>query len=486
MSATEGAVGVAADRGAALPSGEILPPPPAVLGARLGRAAWAWALFQGGRDPYVILITIYVFVPYLVTSVIADPVHGQAIVAGGAKYAGWAVALTAPLLGAIVDRMGPRKPWLAIAVALMVPLMVSLWWARPGAAGLSVGAIVATLAAIAVLFAYTETLHNALLVPAAGMAKAGAASGLGLAFGNFVSVTTLAFVLVAFALPGKVAWGFVPATPLFGLDALAHQQDRIVPVIAAGLLVLGTLPLLRLVPDVPASGLGLARATRLALGDLKALVTQVRGHRQALVYLGARMLFTDGLTGILIFTGIYAAGAMGWQTPELLAYGMILCVFAVGGGLLAGWLDGRTGPKRALTIEIVGVIASQLLSLGNTRTSLFYRPFDPAAHAPLWNGPMFRTAPDLALIACGILGAITVTAAYASSRTMLTRVAPADKIGIFFGLFVIAGTATMWLGPLLVQVATAASGSQRAGLLPISGLLLAGLLVLQFVRCERS
>ena len=88
----------------------------------------------------------------------------------------------------------------------------------------------------------------------------------------------------------------------------------------------------------------------------------------------------------------------------------------------------------------------------------------------------------MGLLAAGMLGAVTVTAAYASSRTMLTRVVPPAKVGVFFGLFVIAGSATMWLGPLLVQVATAASGSQRVGLLPISGLLVAGLAVLQFVR----
>ena len=160
---------------------------------RLGRAAWCWALFQGGRDPFVILVTIYVFVPYLVTSVIADPVHGQALVAGGAKYAGWIVALTAPLLGAVVDRMGPRKPWLAATVALMAPLMAALWWAKPGGVGLGVGTIIAMLAALSVFFAYTETLHNALLLPAAGMRRAGSASGLALAFGNgttnFLSLT---------------------------------------------------------------------------------------------------------------------------------------------------------------------------------------------------------------------------------------------------------------------------------------------------------
>lgn len=448
----------------------------------LGRAAWCWALFQGGRDPYIILVTIYVFVPYVVTSVIADPVHGQELIAGGAKYAGWIVALTAPMLGAVVDRMGPRKPWLIATVALMLPLMAALWWAKPGGAGLSVGTIIAILAALGGLFAYTQTLHNALLLPAAGTRHAGAASGLALAFGNFISVAMLAFVLWGFALPGKVAWGFVPTVPLFGLDMVTHQPDRIVPVLAALALALGTLPLLAFVPDVASTGVRFGAAVRLAVADLKALVLEARGHRDGLVYLGATLLFTDGLTGILIFSGVYAAGVMGWQSLELLAYGMILCVFAVGGGLLAGWLDQRIGPKRALTLEIFGVIVSQLLSLGNTKALLFYQPFNAAAHAPIWSGPMFRTAPELGLLACGMLGAVTVTAAYASSRTMLTRVVPAHKVGIFFGLFVIAGTATMWLGPLLVQVATAVTGSQRAGLLPISGLLVVGLIALQLVR----
>ena len=457
-------------------------PIPVAEGSASSRSIWSWALFQGGRDPYVILITIYVFVPYLVTSVIGDPVRGQALVASGAKYGGWLVMLTAPLLGATVDRLGRRKPWLAGVVAMMVPLIALLWFARPSGAGLSVTTVIAILAVLGALFAYTETLHNALLIPAAGMKRAGEASGLALALGNFVSVTLLAFTLWAFALPGKVMWNFVPSQALFGLNPATHQTDRIVGPIIAVLLALLTIPLLRNVPDVAATGVKFSRALRLAVGDLKNLFVQARGHRDALIYLGARMLFTDGLTGILIFIGVYAAGSMGWQTIQLLAYGLILSSCSVVGGLLAGQLDSRRGPKIALTIEIVGVIISQLLLLGNTRTSFLYQPYDPAAHAPLWNGPMFTTAPEIGLILASMLGAITVTAAYSSSRTMLTRVAPADRIGIFFGLFVIAGSATMWLGPLLVQLATMASGSQRVGLLPLSVLLFAGLALLQLVR----
>ena len=458
--------------------------PPAVALTKLDRAAWSWALFQGSRDPYVILIMIYVFTPYFVRDVVGNAVQGQILVAAAAKYAGWVVLLTVPLLGAAIDRMGPRKPWLAATVALMVPLTAALWWVVPGGSIGSIGIMgaFAILAAMQLLIAYSDTLHNALLLPAAGMARAGAASGLALALANFTSVTLLAFVVWAFALPGKVSWSFIPAHPLFGLDPLTHQTDRIVAPLCAVLMLVGALPLFAWVPDVPSSGTRIGAAIRGGAADLIALFREARGHGNALLYLASVLLFTDGLTGILVFTGIYAAGALGWGSLELLAYGMILSVFAVGGGLLAGWLDQRIGPKAALKLELAGVIVSQLVSLGQTKTLLFFQPYDPAAHAPLWSGPMFKTAPDLALIACGFLGAVSVTAAYASRRTMLTRVVPPGKVGVFFGLFAIAGTATMWLGPMLVEIATSLTGSQRAGLLPISGLVLVGLVLLAFVR----
>ncbi len=449
--------------------------------ARLDRAAWSWALFQGARDPYVVLIMIYVFAPYFVRDVVGDPVKGQILVAAAQKYAGWVVLLTVPLLGAAIDRTGPRKPWLAATVAIMVPAIAALWWVTP-TGPLGVGTAVAVFALVSVLIAWSDTLHNALLLPAAGMARAGAASGAALALVNALSVATLAFVVWAFALPGKVAWGFIPAQPLFGLDPLSHQTDRIVAPIAAALMLVGSIPLFAFVPDVAATGTRLGAALRAGAGDLARLVTEARGQGNALVYLLSVLLFTDGLTGILVFTGVYAAGAMGWGSLELLAYGLILSSFSVVGGILAGVLDQTIGPKRALVIELVGVVASQWLSLGQTRTMLFFQAFDPAAHAPLWSGPIFRTAPDLGLLGCGFLGAVSVSAAYASRRTMMTRVVAPDRLGVFFGLFAIAGTATMWLGPLLVEIATRATQSQRLGLLPISGLVLAGLIVLLFVR----
>ena len=74
----------------------------------LSLGALSWALHQGARDPYVILITIYIFMPYFSTVVVGDPVRGQAMVASYGFWSGLIVALTAPLLGASIDRLGPR------------------------------------------------------------------------------------------------------------------------------------------------------------------------------------------------------------------------------------------------------------------------------------------------------------------------------------------------------------------------------------------
>ena len=100
----------------------------------------------------------------------------------------------------------------------------------------------------------------------------------------------------------------------------------------------------------------------------------------------------------------------------------------------------------------------------------------------LWIGPMFTTLPELVFLGLGCGLAITVTAAYASSRTLLTRLVPAEQLGTFFGLYALAGTATMWLGPLLVQLATDIGGTQAAGFVPVIGLLAVGLLLLLFVK----
>ena len=446
-------------------------------GGALSRSAWCWAAFEGFRNPAVVLITIYVFMPYYVRAVAPDPVQGQALVATAGQYAGWAVALTAPLIGLVIDRLGPRKPALTLTILAMIPLYWSMWFiTRDGPIG--PGVFIAIAAAKSMLFAWTEVFHNALLVPAARGATA-RTSGLGLALGNAASVVMLVAVLWAFSLPGSVDWSWVPAEPMFGVDQAANEPARLTGPIVAVSLGIGLCLILWGVPDAPPTGASFGTALRQGIGDLKAMFGELKREREAAKFLLARMIYADGKTAILIFSGVLAAGTMGWETLEMLAYGILLSILAVGGGLLAGWLDPRIGPKRAVLLEI-GVTSIVLVILLGTRPDQI--GWMPVSTAPLFDGPMFTTPAELGFIAIAGISAISITAAYASSRTLLTQLVPPDRVGTFFGLYALSGTATMWVGPMLVAWGTIATKSQQGGFATVLLLLGLGFLLLLRVK----
>ena len=450
-------------------------------GERIDRGAWGWALFEWARNPWVLLGTIYVFAPYVSNVVIGDPILGQTLISGWHKTAGIIIALTAPFLGAMTDRMGRRKPLLALFTAALAISIIAQWWALPGDAGLPLWALGLAVTVSGVAFVYTEVLHNAMLTRAAKPEVLSQVSGLGLSLGNAASVLLLVFVLVTIALPGQMDLPFVPSAPLFGLDPAEHEPSRVVTLLCAAWLIVFAIPIFRDTPDLISTGEPFGVAFRHAFGNVVRTVRKLRDYRNVATFLIARMLYADGKTAILIFSGIYAAGAMGWGLIEMIAYGIILTTFAVVGGFAAGWLDRAVGPKRAVVIELAVTLVCLIAMVSMSATSmLFVLPVDPSAVA--WDGPIFNTAPELGYLGFAIVIAISITAAYASSRTLMARLAPKGMEGEVFGLYALAGSATAWLGPLLVEYFTATYQSQRAGFASISILLLAGFLLLLFVK----
>jgi MFS transporter, UMF1 family len=217
--------------------------------------------------------------------------------------------------------------------------------------------------------------------------------------------------------------------------------------------------------------------------ELWRMLKTVRRYREAVVYLTSRMFFVDGMNAVLIYAGVYAIGVMKWGALEMLAYGILLSVFAVLGGFVARWLDAGLGPKGALALEISVTAACLTLMLGIAPDRLFFFwPHEAAAHPPMWDGPVFRTLPDWAFIGIGFLNAIFITAQYASSRTMLTRLTPPEQTGAFFGVYALSGVATMWLAPTLVNLGTNLTQTQQGGFAMIIVLLVIGLVLLAFVR----
>lgn len=462
-------------------------PVPAGASSRAGglsRGAWSWSLYQGARDPYIILIGTYVFIPYFATAVVGDPVKGQSFVALYSLVSSLIVAFTAPILGAAVDQMGARKPWLLALTLLSMPLIASLWFVLPAGmgGGIGVAAALAVLTAISIVLSFGDVFYNAMLVGAVRPSEQPAASGMALSLGNATSIVMLLFVMFAFVMPGRMDFGWLPERPLFGLDAASHQPDRIVGPIVAVFFGLLAAPLFFFCNDGKSTGMPFGAALKAGWGRLASLRHGARAPRDVVVYLIARMLYIDGKMALLIFGGVYAAGVMGWGVLELLALGVLATLAGVFGGVMGGWLDRTLGPREAFKLEIAVTLLALVAQLGSTPTQLLYIWRIDTSGPPLWNLPIFGSTPELVYLAAAIVVSLFGTASWASSRTLMARLTPPDQAGAFFGLFALSQTATMWVGPLLIDLFTRVFHSQPAGFIPIVVMMLAGLTMLHFVR----
>jgi len=447
---------------------------------------WAWAWFEGARNPHVLLITIYIFAPYFYLHLVGDPVRGQALWGDLNSLAGLIIALFAPILGAVADAGGRRKPWLAFFSIALAATAAVLWWALPNEAGLSLFLISVILVATIVSFDFTAVFHNAMLPTLVPDRLVGRLSGLALALGNLSGVILFVFMLVCFVLPGVVDWPFIPAQPLFGIDKAAFEPERMVgPLFVVWFVLFGT-PLFIFTPDQPRVALGPVAAVRQGLRSLARTVRSLRDYKNVATYLFARMIYNDGCNAVLIFGGGYAATTFAWTTLDLLAYGVILSIFATYGGLFGGWIDHKFGSQRGLLIAVGGTMIGLVLSLSMRPDAiLFFIPYD-ANSTPAHALPFFESWPEIIYVVIVIIVAIFITAVYANSRTMMARIAPTSKMAEFFGLYALSGTATAFLAPFIVARFTEWSQNNAIGLASIVILLGIGWVGMLFVKTERA
>ncbi len=460
------------------------PTPTAPPADALGQVSWA--LFEWARNPYYILIVIYIFGPYFSTEVVGDPIRGQAIWGYINGFAGAVTACLAPFLGAIADKVGRRKPWIAAFVVMMTPAILLLWYAVPGEEGPGILMVAIALAVAGTGFAFSEVFHNAMLPSIVPYPRLGALSGLGLSLGNGGALIILAFMLYAFALPasGLLEWSFLPDQVMFGLDTATFEHDRISAPITAVWLVLFSLPLFLFTPDQGSRG-NAAQAVREGLRDVWRTVQRLRDYRNIALYLAARMLFNDGKVAIMTFGMIYASGVFGWGGAERLLVGIFLTVFAVLGGFIGGLLDDAVGSKKAILFTIGGNTIALAAAVSITPTTIFFIPFEGLSE-PVWDFAYFQTLPEIVYVLISVLFALFITSAYANSRTMLARIAPQEEMTKFFGLYALSGQVTTFVAPIMVAFFTDFFVSQRIGFASIIVLLAAGFVMMFWVEEKRA
>jgi UMF1 family MFS transporter len=310
-------------------------------------------------------------------------------------------------------------------------------------------------------------------------------SGLGVALAQASTLLGLAILLYAFMLPGEVNWSFIPQHPLFGIDPAQFENSRISGPFSALWLLIFSLPLFLFTPDGTRNG-GVSAWSAIGAGlrQLRDTARELKHYRNVAMFLGARICFNDAQVAIMIFSSIYAAGIFKWSALELTCYALILSAVSIGGSLLGGWLCDRFGAKPAIIAGIAAAAVGLFLAISITPDSMFFfLHVDRLATTGL---PVFRTVPGLVYMTISVATSTCVIAVFGTSRTMMARLAPVDKLSQFFGLYALSGSITAFLGPELVASFTALLHSQRAGMASLLLLLGVGLVGMCFVREERA
>lgn len=390
-------------------------------------ALFSWALYDWANSAFFAVIQTFVFATYFIQSVAGDATIGSTQWGNTISAAGLVIAFGGPVLGAIADQFGRRKPWIAGFSLLCIAATAGLWFVTPGAGSVTLALVLVFLGTVgsecAIIF------YNAMLPDLTDDNNVGRWSGWAWGLGYAGGLVCLLVAL----------YGFIDVdTPPFGLDPTYSEPVRATFILVAVWYALFSLPLFFRAPDAPRTGIGMAAAVSNGWKQIRESVRNVRAYSHILRFLIARMVFIDGLATVFAFGGIYAAGTFDMEPSEVLLFGVGLNVTAGAGAALFAWVDDWLGSRQTMLISLGGLIVVTTAIL--LVTSKFW----------------FWTA--------GLVLGIFVGPVQAASRTYMARVAPEHLKNQMFGLLALSGKVTAFVGPLLVGWLTYAAGSQRVGM----------------------
>lgn len=407
-------------------------------------AAFAWCLFDWANSSYPTVIVTFVFAAYFTRGVAESPEAGTAQWGLMLSLSGLVLAGLAPVLGAIADQGGGRKPWVGIFTAIAVACALGLWWVEPQADFVLLALLLVAVGNTA--FEFGQVFVNAMLPQVAPRSHLGRLSGWAGGLGYAGGLACLALCLALFVMP---------EVPLFGLDKDRAEEVRATGPFVGLWFAVFALPLFFLVHESPRP-FQPRRAVRDGLATLWHTLKLLPSNGQVGRFLLARMLYTDGLNTLFAFGGIYAAGSFGMSFQDILIFGILLNVTAGLGAFAFAWVDDLVGAKFTIMASVAALVALGAAILLVESQTWFY------------------------VLGCGI--GVFIGPAQTASRSFMARIVPPQLSTEFFGLYALSGKVTAFLGPALVGWVTLWADSQRWGMATILLLFLAGLALMAPLR----
>jgi UMF1 family MFS transporter len=408
----------------------------------------AWSLFDFANSAFTTIIITFVFAAYFAQGVAGDANTGAGQWSLAMGLAGLIIAIVSPIIGAIADQTGRRKPWLAGVSVICVIATGLLWFVRPEASDVPFALVCVVIATVG--FEVGLLFYNAMLPNVAPANMLGRVSGWGWALGylgGLISLIVALFVLVQ------------AETPPFGLDKDSAEHVRATAPLVAIWFTVFALPLFFMVKE-DGGGVPLRTAIRGGITQLIATFRNARKHGNTLRFLVAAMIYSDGVHTVFALGGVYAAAVFGMELADVIVLGIALNVTAGLGAFAFAWVDDKIGSKRTITLSLVALIIGTVGVLAAPTAMTFW---------------------IAALVMSTFFGPVQ-----AASRTMMARLSPPEMRGEMFGLFSLSGKVTAFAGPALVGGIALATDNYRIGMAVVPVFLIVGLVVLRGVREEPS
>lgn len=410
------------------------------------RSIIAWCLYDWANSAFPTIVLTFIFAAYFTEKVAVNKIIGTAQWGTAMALGGLCIALVSPILGAIADYEGRRKPWILILAVLIVGSAALLWFAKPSVAYVHWTLFWVVIGIIGVEIG--QVFYNAMLYDLAPKNYIGRISGWGWGCGYFGGLCSLTLALLVFVYD-HVSW----------LDKTTFENIRICGPLVSVWFIVFSLPFFLWTTDRPSTGLSYGVAVKKGLKQLLHTLKTLPQHKQILKFLIARMIYIDGLNTVFAFGGIYAAGTFDMTFAQIVQFGIAMNVAAGLGAIGFAWLDDWIGSKITILIALVFMLICGIGMLIATDQTEFW------------------------ILGMGL--SLCVGPIQAASRSLMIHLVPAHLMTEMFGLYAFSGKATAFIGPWFVGTFTLLFNSQRIGMSTIMFFLATGAVLLMTVRWKR-
>ncbi|MDG2283220.1 MAG: MFS transporter [Longimicrobiales bacterium] len=395
----------------------------------------AWAMFDFANSVYPAVIVSVVFQIYFIESVVGNEAgEGDAWWGRAVSLSALIVALSAPVLGAVADRAGVRKRFMALCVAMCITGVALFTTLEPGM--VLYGFILFLIANVG--FEASLVFYNAYLPEIVPPEKQGWVSGLGFGVGYAGSALGLVMAL-----------------------QFATTNVQMVWILVAAMFLVFSIPSFLYLPRDQEGSMSVSRAAFWGLTSFRELWGEVMGQKELRRYLLAYFFYIDGVLTAIYMSSTLASNTFGYEQTELIYLYLAIQIAALIGAFMLAKPTDVIGPKKVVT----GVLG-------------------------LWIGiaiAIFFIESKAAFAVVGMLAGFGLGSIQAASRAFMASLIPDGRESEMFGFYALCGKSSSVIGPLVFgQVALMTGGNQKLSVISISVLFVLGALLLQRVNDPKA